>query len=74
MAIFITVQQLSPKTLYRLNVDQIVSYAGNSPESGTRITLSTGGAIDVALTPEQIDNLLRGSAIPVFSVDGARVA
>lgn len=74
MAIFVTVQTSSPKGIYRLNVDHIVSYTqGEHTGPGVNITLSTGGSVNVALSPEKLDALLRDAKNTVFDLNNRAV-
>ncbi len=76
MPTFIQVQVVHSRIPYRLNVDQIVSYAQSdlTNASGgftdTNVTLTTGGAVTVAISPEQLDDLIISAGSRVFNRDG----
>jgi hypothetical protein len=73
MATFIQVRT-SQKAVYRLNVDQIVSYTQNDARAGgTNITLATGGSIIVVIGPEKLDDLLQIAGSRVLTEDGSAI-
>jgi hypothetical protein len=79
MPTFIQVQVVHSRIPYRLNVDQIVSYAqsdltdANGDFTDTNVTLTTGGAVTVAMSPERLDDLITGAGSRVFNRDGTAV-
>jgi len=79
MPTFIQVQVIHSRIPYRLNVDQIVSYTqgdasdANGDFAGTNVTLTTGGAVIVAISPDKLDDLIVGAGSRVFNRDGTAV-
>jgi hypothetical protein len=59
MARFVKVQGSFAQGVYRLNIDQIVSYvAEDDGARRTNVTLATGGAVTVELSPEELDRVI----------------
>lgn len=79
MPTFIQVKVIHSRTPYRLNVDHIVSYTQSDPTDGkddlsnTNVTLTTGGSVIAAISPEKLDDLIISSGSRVINRDGTVV-
>jgi hypothetical protein len=79
MPTFIQVNVIHSRTPYRLNVDQIVSYTQSDPTdakgelSNTNVTLATGGAVIVVISPDRLDDLIISAGSRVINRDDTAV-
>ena len=73
MVAFIKVPVANTTVTWRVNVDQIASYAQADARGRTTINLTGGGTITVTLDADQVDALLRDTGNPVFNANGTPI-